>query len=69
MRLLDLQPRLRSIFFVELALLQYRMTMQPQAIDTSVFEAQRHWTNTQAPRLEDLLMHFDRVRCPTLQKG
>ena len=40
-RLLDLQPTLRSIFFVEVALLQYRITMHPGELDAAVFEAQQ----------------------------
>jgi len=57
-RLLDIQPRLRSIFFVEIALLQYRVTMQPQAIETSVFEAQQAFDEHASTVLRRLAQAF-----------
>jgi multidrug resistance protein MdtO len=57
-RLLDLQPRLRSIFFVEIALLQYRITMQPQAVDTPVFEAQQAFDEHASAALRRLAQAF-----------
>jgi multidrug resistance protein MdtO len=57
-RLLDLQPRLRSIFFVEIALLQYRVAMQPQAVDTPVFEAQQAFDEHASAALRRLAQAF-----------
>ncbi len=57
-RLLDLQPKLRSIFFVEIALLQYRITMQPRAVVTPVFEAQQAFDEHASAALRRLAQAF-----------
>jgi multidrug resistance protein MdtO len=57
-RLLDLQPRLRSIFFVEIALLQYRIRMQPQALDPQVFDALQAFDQHASTALKGLAQGF-----------
>jgi multidrug resistance protein MdtO len=68
-RLLDLQPRLRSIFFVEIALLQYRITMQPQAVDTPVFEAQQAFDEHASTALRRLAQEFRSGEVSTPSEG
>jgi multidrug resistance protein MdtO len=57
-QLLDLQPRLRSVFLVEVALLQYRGTIKPGEFDEAVRQAVHEFDDHASAALHRMGQHF-----------
>ncbi len=61
-RLLAWQPRLRSVFLIEIALLQYRATMHPKELAPAVLEAQQDFDRHTADTLHRMADAFQNRR-------
>ncbi|MGI4830013.1 MAG: hypothetical protein ACRYFU_17715 [Janthinobacterium lividum] len=57
-RLLSLQPRLRSMFLLEIALLQYRTRVEPGSLAGGILEAQKAFDEETGALLEGMALHF-----------
>jgi len=65
--LLSWQPRLRSIFLVEIALLQYRAQIQPAELASIIRSAQQHFDERASAALRDMADAFANRKRPSLQ--